>query len=237
MTDPVRLGEESESELESALLGAGAAYRSSPRARARTLAALGLAGSATMAAGAATAASLSPLAKLSWLKMVAAVSIVGTAAGVPATYYISRPGVKHPAVALLDAPRTAPRALPAEVAPPLGVAPPPPNVTSRPIAKRPTRRAERPSTAPSVTLTQELVALDAARAELADGNARGALSLLDTYGRAYRHGDLALEAEVLRIDALKRAGRADVAQEHAATFLRRHPNSVLASRVRAYTDN
>jgi len=82
-------------------------------------------------------------------------------------------------------------------------------------------------------LAQELVALDTVRAALAGGDATGALSLLDTYGRAYPHGELALEAEVLRIDALARSGRADVARRRADAFLRRHPNSVLAARVRA----
>jgi hypothetical protein len=43
---------------------------------------------------------------------------------------------------------------------------------------------------------------------------------------------LKLEAEVLRIDALARSGRLAQAQTRAASFLARHPNSVLAARVR-----
>jgi hypothetical protein len=38
---------------------------------------------------------------------------------------------------------------------------------------------------------------------------------------------------VLRIDALARSGHTDAARLRANAFLRRHPTSVLASRVRA----
>jgi outer membrane protein assembly factor BamD (BamD/ComL family) len=83
-------------------------------------------------------------------------------------------------------------------------------------------------------LAAELGALDAARSTLASGDASGALAKLDDYSRAFPHGRLVLEAEVLRIDALAHAGQADQAKKRAESFLRRHPNSVLASRVRGY---
>ena len=44
----------------------------------------------------------------------------------------------------------------------------------------------------------------------------------------------AFGAEVLRIDALAKVGRKDVARQRAEAFLRHHPNSVLATRVRAH---
>ena len=47
-------------------------------------------------------------------------------------------------------------------------------------------------------------------------------------------GGCRLEAEVLRIDALAKVGRKDAARQRAEAFLRRHPNSVLATRVRAH---
>jgi outer membrane protein assembly factor BamD (BamD/ComL family) len=83
------------------------------------------------------------------------------------------------------------------------------------------------------TLTHELAALDAARARLDAGDARNALALLDIYSESFPNGRLALEAEVLRIDALARSGQGAAARQHASAFLRRHPTSVLASRVRA----
>jgi hypothetical protein len=89
------------------------------------------------------------------------------------------------------------------------------------------RTAGRPA-----TLAHELSTLDAARGMLARGDATGALARLDRYAHAYPHGRLALEAEVLRIDALDAAGRSETAHARAQAFLDRHPHSVLAARVR-----
>src|SRR5580704_12549069 len=86
MTDPMRLRDESASALERALLEAGSAYRSSASARSKTLAALGVAGSATLLAGATQATPLAALAKITWGKLLAAISIVGAAAVVPGYY-------------------------------------------------------------------------------------------------------------------------------------------------------
>ena len=63
MRDPLRLRDESASALERALLEAGRSYRSSGSARAKTLAALGVAGSATLLAGTAQAV---PLGRWQW---------------------------------------------------------------------------------------------------------------------------------------------------------------------------
>jgi hypothetical protein len=43
-----------------------------------------------------------------------------------------------------------------------------------------------------------------------------------------------LEAEVLRIDALDRAGQAEAARRHAEMFVQKHPKGVLTGRVRRY---
>jgi outer membrane protein assembly factor BamD (BamD/ComL family) len=86
------------------------------------------------------------------------------------------------------------------------------------------------------SLTRELAALDGARLALSDGDARGAMAQLEAYQRNFPRGRLALEAEVLRIDALAKIGRATEARQHAQTFVRLHPNSVLATRVRAHLD-
>jgi outer membrane protein assembly factor BamD (BamD/ComL family) len=88
----------------------------------------------------------------------------------------------------------------------------------------------------SGALTAELGALDMARSKLASGDARGALVVLDDYARTYPRGRLGLEAEVLRIDALSRAGETGAAKKRAEAFVKRHPKSVLAPRVRRYLD-
>ncbi|HET9933306.1 MAG TPA: hypothetical protein VFQ35_21525, partial [Polyangiaceae bacterium] len=93
-------------------------------------------------------------------------------------------------------------------------------------------RSESSSKADSVAA--ELGVIDSVRAALSRGDTSGALSRLDGYAKTYPRGRLALEAEVLRIDALARSGQAAAASKRAEAFLRRFPNSVLASRVRGY---
>jgi outer membrane protein assembly factor BamD (BamD/ComL family) len=83
-------------------------------------------------------------------------------------------------------------------------------------------------------LSEELGALDRARLSLANGDTRRALDELDGYDRRFPGGRLQLEAEVMRIDAFAKVGRKDLARQHADAFLRRHPTSVLATRVRAH---
>jgi hypothetical protein len=244
MNEPYRLRERCESSLERSLLEAGVAYRSPLSARAKTLAALGLAGSAAVSAGAASAASSSVAAKLgwSWTKLLA-VSGLSAAAAVPAGYYawelanapVAPPSIAVPHVAPVVAPAPQPQS--AEVVPtveaPIVEAPAPVS----PAPKSDARPPSAASTSSPSALAAELGALDAARSRLDAGDASGALSRLDDYTRSYPRGRLALEAEVLRIDALTRSGQRAAAEKRAATFLRRHPNSVLASRVRAYLND
>ncbi|CAN95670.1 MULTISPECIES: hypothetical protein [Sorangium] len=258
MTEPRRLLEESDNPLERALLSAGASYPTSPETRAKTLAALGLAGAAALSAsvaapaalsaagGAATSSSLA--VKLGWTKILVALSTVGMLAGIPAGYLAWRgqdaqdvaaahrfgPALADPVVQTAARPAQAPAAAPAPVE---ALA----EETMAPaLAGGSSAAATKLDPKPSGTgaaLEAELGALDAARTMLASGNARGALSLLDAYSRTHPRGRLSLEAEVLRIDALAKSGRSDAASQRAAAFLRRHPNSVLASRVRRYVNN
>jgi hypothetical protein len=228
MTEPRRLREQPDSGLERALLEAGSAYRSSPATRARTLAALGVAGSVVLSTSAAGGAFSSLLAKLGWTKL--AISAAFVAGALPAGYYAwhryHAPQPTPPAE-VVAAPVAAPSAQPPAPAP-AEVATPESPVTA------PSASAARPAKSDRVALTAELGALDAVRSALAQGDPGGALSLLDSYAKAYPHGRLELEAEVLRIDALARAGQADLAKKRAETFLKRYPKSVLASRVRGY---
>ena len=93
----------------------------------------------------------------------------------------------------------------------------------------------RPAATPAAALlTEELGALDHARLALVNGEGRRTLDELDAYDRRFPGGRLQIEAEVLRIDALAKLGRKEAARQRAEAFLRRHPNSVLATRVRAH---
>ena len=199
--------------LERALLRAGSSHRASPNARAKVLAGLGLAaGSTTLLTGTAAAASV---AKLTWTKLLLGVSVVGAVAAVPVGYY----ALRHP---------TAPVSRPAASLPMVSdPAPAPAAPDTQAVAPAAASRA-------AALLTEELGALDHARLSLANGDARRALEELEAYDRRYPQGRLQIEAEVLRIDALAKVGRKDVARQRAEAFLRHHPNSVLATRVRAH---
>jgi hypothetical protein len=103
------------------------------------------------------------------------------------------------------------------------------------------RAAEEPGSARGGThlsgrnaLAAELAALDAVRGKLNAGEPRAAQQLLEAYQRDFPKARLALEAEVLRIDALDRAGQSEAARKRAAAFIQAHPKGVLTGRVRRY---
>jgi hypothetical protein len=240
MSEPRRLRDEAESTVELLLLEAGSAYRSTPEARAKTLAALGLVGSAAVSAGALSSTagtSLATKAGIAWSKLVL-LSGLGASVVVPVGYvtWNRLHSGREESAKVVAAPPTTPQVV-AKTAPVVDA--PTPAVTFEELpAEAPAAqvaKTEAKST-PAGDLAAELGALDAARSRLAAGDASGALAKLDDYSRTYPRGRLVLEAEVLRIDALAKSGQTDVAKKRAEVFLRRHPNSVLASRVRGYLD-
>jgi len=230
MSEPRRLREEGGSAFEQALLDAGASYRGSPAVRARTLAALGIAGTAALTASTAGGASSAALlTKAGWTKLLA-ISGLGVTAAAPVGYYAWQNTQAPEPVAMVAPPAERPR--------PAAVEEPPAPAPVADVAPEPARVAPAPRVEPKAhsasALAAELGALDAARSRLAAGDAVSALSLLDDYSRAYPRGRLVLEAEVLRIDALAKSGQMAQAKKRAELFLKRHPKSVLASRVRTY---
>jgi hypothetical protein len=213
-SDPDRLSDESgTTSLERALLGAGRSYKSSVDTRTKVLAGLGLAASSTLLGGTAAATVSSAAAKVTWTKLLLGVSLVGATA-VPVGYYaLTRP----------SAPAPAPRAVASAR---------PTSDSARVVAAQ--ELIQEPATVRhSAMLTEELGAIDHARLALTKGDARRALEELDAYDRRFPGGRLQIEAEVMRIDAFAKLGRKDVARQRAEVFLKRHPNSVLATRVRA----
>jgi hypothetical protein len=231
MNEPRRLLEDNPTGLERELLTVGASYRSSDATRQKTLAALGLVGTAAVSASIA-AASSSALQKLGFLKLVT-LSSIGVAVLAPVGYYTwqkleSPAPAPTPSVVVQAAPAARPAERPSvPVAPVL-----PPSVIEAPDTPAPKGDARSASGA----LTAELGVLDMARSKLAGGDAKGALGVLDEYARTYPRGRLGLEAEVLRIDALSRAGETAAAKKRAEAFVKKHPKSVLAPRVRRYLD-
>jgi hypothetical protein len=82
-------------------------------------------------------------------------------------------------------------------------------------------------------LREEADALDAARERLTLGDAVGALAQLDAYQRRFAGGALREEAQLLRIEALVRAGDRAAASAVARHFLKNYPASVHVRRVAA----
>jgi hypothetical protein len=230
MNEPRRLRDEVDSDLERALLDAGASYRSSERVRARTLAALGVAGTAALTAGSAGGASSGLLTKAGWTKLLA-ISGIGATAVAPVAYYAWQGGEQDSAPVVVSQPRETRPPAPAPQAP---EPPAPEPQVEQPARANPVVPRAEPKSSSASALAAELGALDNARSRLSAGDASGALSLLDVYARSYPRGRLVLEAEVLRIDALAKSGQLGAAKRRAEAFLKRHPNSVLASRVRTY---
>lgn len=238
MNEPRRLMEESENTLERTLLRAGTSYRASASTRAKTLLSLGLASSAALTASGATA---SVLAKSAWTKLFA-ISAIGAVTAFPILEEMLQEEAPVAASVAAVSPSPAPPARP-QIAGSEKPAEQPLLESARPeekVAEAPAVTARRPAVtrtttrAPSPALAEELSALDGARAALASGDSRRALAQLEAYAKTHPRGRLQVEAEVLRIDALSRAGERQAAAKRAEAFLRRHPNSVLASRVRSY---
>jgi TolA-binding protein len=245
MKDPPRLVEDNPSALERALLDAGAAYRCSAASRAKTLTGLGIAGTAALSASTVGYAGASWFAKIGWTKMLLGVSAIGAMTAVPLSYqawqrHKEQPSSASPATHTIASQRA--QRAPSPVVNPVIVAPTSedsepnsnPNATDNEVSAKSTsaQKTDAKLETPTSSLAEELASLDSARALLARGDSAGALARLDAHSRAYPKGRLQLEAEVLRIDALTKNGQPSLAKKHAETFLRKHPNSVLASRVR-----
>jgi hypothetical protein len=79
---------------------------------------------------------------------------------------------------------------------------------------------------------EEVELMGRARAALGGGDASRALALLEEHAKRFPKGALGPERDVSRIMALCALGRVEQAKKHATTFLRRHPSSALADRVR-----
>ncbi|MDC3959868.1 hypothetical protein [Polyangium jinanense] len=115
----------------------------------------------------------------------------------------------------------------------------PPTPETAPAEPSPSPRGKRAPAAPAPStstdraarLAAELRALRVAREALASGDGARALVALDDYAARFPRGHLALEAEVLRIEALSRAGDASAA-DRARRFLEAHPQSPYAERLR-----
>ena len=235
MTEPRRLTEEGVDSLQKQLLNVGRSYRASSQTRARTAAALGIGLVPLAATSKAAAASASPFAKIATVGLVAtSASFLAYRAFLPAD--TAAPVESAVLTAQVSNPAPPPAAAPAEPTKPASPAAViATEETAAPVVQPPVVN-NAPVSAPrtSDALSAELARLDGARKKLAAGQATAALDTLDAYGREFPRGSLRLEASVLRIEALAKAGRTSEARDRAKRFLAVHPNSVLATRVKRY---
>jgi len=237
MNDPERLIQGGD-DLEQAMLRAGAGDGPSEVSRQKVAAGLGI----------DAAAPAAPWRGPAWMKWIGGTAILlGLVGG---TSHFLRPGNAPPrgARAPSDPPATSETmATPSPeptlagstaIAPPVHAAPPP--VVSAPpkIVRTPPPATTIPPKAKknASTLDAETALLDGARASLRAGRPGDALRTLDGYDARFPDGLLAPEATVVRIEALVKSGDRAGARLLGQNFLRAHPGSPLADRVRSLTN-
>jgi hypothetical protein len=119
------------------------------------------------------------------------------------------------------------------------------NRTLFPVPRPPAPSASSPSTdverepkrepkREPASLDEELASMQRARAALRQGNAPAALAELDRFGQRPGWRQLAVEASLLRIEVLARAGRVDESRNLARRFIAQHPNNPLVDRARSF---
>jgi hypothetical protein len=229
MSELRRWSQEGASGEEALLLEASRGERAPSRARARTLAALGVAVGGTTVATSTAVAATNATAKggMTLLMKIAAVSVLtgGVVAGGVAVVHSTRAKAPPTPVAVVE-PRAAEP--PAEAVPSVAAPTPPQNAAAPEHANHPA--APRPSSTTDV-LAREVKSLETVQA-LVGRDPDGALRLLDRYQVQFPHGSLASEAIVLRTQAHLAKGDRAGAQALVDGYCSAHPNSPYAKRLK-----
>jgi len=190
-------------------------------------------GSAATSTGVLSAAKLAPLAVGKWIAIAAVVS-VGTVAAV----HRVKPAMlarftEHPP-STNAATSEAPAAREGRSVEPVPIAETTPEPASEsPATPLPPARNPRASSSGKSDIDGEIAAVEQARSALNRGNSSAALAAIDRYSQRYPRGMLAPEAMVIRIEALQMAGDKERAKSLGDAFLRVHPKSPHAQRVRS----
>jgi hypothetical protein len=122
-----------------------------------------------------------------------------------------------------------PVAIPAPVAPPAHVIIPAPVVAAAPIGRMPEGSGRNETIEREPAPPSEVALLEGMNAALARGDAAATLGLASEHARLYPGGTLSEERDGARALALCMVGTTSAARE----FLRAHPSSPLAGRLRA----
>jgi hypothetical protein len=161
-----------------------------------------------------------------WLAVAAAAAVAG------AILSMQVPAAPIDITAEAPAPASTQHTTDASTAPPTTFPVSPVSSAAPPVAPGPSTK--RAPVRPPPSLDQELASMQRARAALGRGDASAALAELDQFGRGPGWRQLAVEARLLRIEALARAGRADEAQNLARRFVEQNPNNPLVDRARTF---
>jgi hypothetical protein len=256
VNDLDRLVETSAHPLTRELLGVGLEDAPAPSAAPRIAAALGLSlgvaatpGVAASAVAAGTlaggSASLGVASVAKWLGMGL---LAGTVvSGGTAIVRPRAPTPARPSVVLTAAPvpvAHAPAEPPEARTTPLAAEPAtlPPDLPPTPMGGARRAMPAATTTAPPVgtlpdqasALAHEVARIDEARLALRGGDAAAALAALARYDEERQTGVLDREAAVLRIEALRRAGKANEAKGHARRYLERFPSDAHTASLRLF---
>jgi len=216
-------------DLERQLLRSWESERPSPAARENTLAMLGLASVTAAGAGGAAAvgSSIAPKAiAAGWVVMAkwTAVGVVAISAATGAYALTRHRSVDDSATSTLAPAQT--------ITTPVRTAETQQTVIELPGPTTTHTLARSPSPASS-SLTQQVAAVDRARAALDGGEPTRARHLVDAYEAEYPTGAFLQEVEVIRTDAFVREGNRAEAERVGKRFLSTYPKSPHAVRVRA----
>jgi hypothetical protein len=236
------------------LLAAALPTRAMPASvRARLLARIGRTGGSGGTGGTGSQPPASGLVASKVFVIAAVIGAIG-AAGLPvafalfATHGAPAKAPVHPAPSATNHVREElPPAEPAASMPPdapnTPLQAPQASTPSRPPPVRPSRTARPPSpeSAPGAsaggagnedTLAREVALLERARARF-DADPASTLAILEQHARAFPRGTLAIERELLAIDALERLGKTDDARARAERALGSARGTIYEARIRS----
>jgi len=228
-------------ELEAEFIRAGRDVNLSPAAQARLLAALGVAAGVTVAGEAAASTSLlgKLLASKGLIAAASMISIGAIGAGVLWSSTTEGPIEHAPSVRAAEpVPQATPPSQTAPARPdtsgPTPAAAPAWSGVDPSLGKVNTRANTKKAAETRAGLGEELALLEAVSRATKAGNGALALQHSNEYKRRFPRGKLALEAQVLHIEALALAGYGAEASRLAQGFLKRHPDSPVAARIRRF---
>jgi hypothetical protein len=157
--------------------------------------------------------------------VAAATFLLGGAAGAILHATLEKP--TPPRVVYLESPAAPPAPAPPETRNPEAPRPSPPSLpATAPAPPQATASA-------STSLSAERALIDRARADLASGNAQGALSRLELHAHRFPKPQLSEEREALVIQSLVTLGRYDEARAVAARFKATNPGSLFLPAIEA----